>query len=266
MSELDLTLKQISQFKRANKKSKERLAKEWGTTIEKIVAKYYDIKNPSCLKKDKEEVVSTEEDTTTIPNIKIVNILDNSGSMRGDKFNNAHAGVVEEVKVLKKDLNTNYTYSLFVFDGADSELLIANEKIANVNIPPMGTYNGTPLYLTIVQLYKHIVDTQRKDEKVLVKIFTDGRDEHSARYYEEAIAAIKSMTSIGVTVTFVGTEEDVAFIVNKLGVDESNTLVHDNTGKGVLDAFDITMNATMSYSKKVANGEDVSRGFYINFK
>ena len=47
-----------------------------------------------------------------------------------------------------------------------------------------------------------------------------------------------------------------------LNIDKSNTLVHDNTGEGVKKAFDTTLKATRTYSKKVTKGEDVLTGFY----
>jgi len=101
---------------------------------------------------------------------------------------------------------------------------------------------------------------------VLVKIFTDGENNWKRSLEANAIEAIKTLQQQGITVTFVGTKEDVSRIQRTFGIDESNTLVHDNTGKGVQEAFEKTRGATQAYTKNVVAGNDVSRGFYKNIK
>lgn len=211
------------------------------------------------LTKDEKKVTANK------PTIHEVVILDNSGSMYGDKFNNAYQGVKDEVEMLKADNSVNYKYSLFNFDNSKPTLQINCQSIKLVGIKPMNTNNGTPLYDTIVAAYEHIKEKLVKDTKVLLKVITDGCDEHSKGGISIAKASITTLKSLGITTTFIGTKEDVAFIVKQLAIDVSNTLVHDNTSEGIKETFIKINAATKEYSKKIVAGEDVSTGFFMKF-
>jgi hypothetical protein len=254
---INLTSQEEERFRRSNKTYREQLSKKLGYTVEEI-ADFLGIKTKKPYGKGKKSNV--------IPIVHNVVILDNSGSMAGFKFVNAYTGVKNEIELLKNQTSVKYIYSLFNFDYTNATLCVDHQPIGLVELPRMSTNNGTPLYLTIVRAYEHIIKYHKKDINVLLKIFTDGRDEHSKGYLEDAIKSIQAMKDMGVTVTFVGTDEDVKFIINELKVDASNTLVHDNTSEGVKIAFDRSAQATMNYTTKVAAGEDVKVGFFLNFK
>jgi hypothetical protein len=90
-----------------------------------------------------------------------------------------------------------------------------------------------------------------------------GQENASRAFTKYQIASlINHVKTRGFTVTFVGTKNDVDNVVRQLSIDSTNTLVHDNTARGVQDAFFNTIGSTMTYASKVAKGEDVSRGFY----
>ena len=71
---------------------------------------------------------------------------------------------------------------------------------------------------------------------------------------------------MGWTVTFVGTEEDVAFVQANLSIADSNTLVHDNSARGVKLSFESYMDNQTNYTKNVSKGIDVTTGFFKNIK
>jgi len=198
----------------------------------------------------------SDEVSTPIKSTKLhkVVILDGSGSMQGDKYNNAELGVRQDYEACKKEFadylliefSNRYTSKLYDFTGA----LTFNPE-----------YGGTALYDTIIKVFdslSHIPD----DEKVLVQIFTDGEDLHSIHASHVAKARIDKFNAKGWTVTFVGTEKDVKLVQKKLGIDSTNTLVHDNTAKGVTRSFETFMEAQSTYTKNISKGVDVTSGFF----
>lgn len=263
--------KLLADFKKANNNRKESLAKKYGFNSAGEYLKELEIslfgEVPARTEITPEKPVK-EKKTKVKPTIHIVNLLDNSGSMKGKKFENAYAGVKEEIDVLKADKSANYIYSLFHFlYSGGYKLAIAGQQINDVTIPNLIAETGTPLYDTIIAIEEYIRKTICDfNIKILVKIFTDGRDMHSRKKNTHAAVAIQAMKDIGVTVTFVGTESDVEDMITDLKIDESNTLVHDNTGEGVKAAFDVSNSATLNYTKNVVAGKDVSKGFYKNIK
>ena len=251
--------RQLADLKKANKERKLKLAQRAG---------YYTVEEyRSSLEKtinNSENVII--ESVEIKPKIHNVIILDNSSSMRGSKFNNAYRGVKDEIEKLTKDSSVKYTQTFCYFGHLNfrtvPKISSFDVSIQEFKVPKIAADTGTPLYDSIVEVANRLQDIVNKDTKILVKIFTDGRDMHSRRRYQDAASAIKNLKKLGITVTFVGTKDDVDFITRKLNVDISNTLVHDNTGEGVKRAFSKTLDATMDYSSKVKRGEDVSKGFY----
>lgn len=201
------------------------------------------------------------------PVIHNVHILDSSGSMVGPKFDNANKGIQDEIEMLKQDDSTEYLQTFAYFKNSNPHIECKKVSIKDFIYPKeISTWNNTPLYRTIVKVLKEL--SINKDVKTLVKIFTDGEDYDASVYHQrytnkdQCKKAIKKAQEDGVTITFVGTKEDVRLIIKELGIDKSNTLVHDNTAEGVTEAFNKTIEATRNYSKKVVKGEDVKTGFY----
>lgn len=261
--------KQLADLLRSNKDRKLKLALRAGyTTVESYKKALEDAIGDS----PEENVESNAEDAMVAkkPIIHNVTILDNSGSMSGTKFNNAYAGIKNEIKKLKNINNVEYKISFAHFDYINGchQSIISNfdERIDNFEIPNIGANTGTPLYDTIILVAEKLLDNKNSDQKVLLQIFTDGADMHSMNSANKASLMIEALKEIGVTVTFIGTEYDVERIINKLKISESDTLSHDNTGQGVMNAFKTRSAATASYSAKVIKGEDVSTGFYKSFK
>jgi len=125
---------------------------------------------------------------------------------------------------------------------------------------------GTALYSTIYNTLTGILSNTPTEDKVLIQIFTDGQDTDSSEYRIRAKEVIEQCNSKGWTVTFVGTESDVAFVQRNLSIADSNTLVHDNTAKGIKMSFESYMDNQTTYSKNVSRGEDVTTGFFKDIK
>lgn len=253
-----LTEDQVAKFKRANNVRKKYLAAKWGMDVSSIRGEYYNSKV------HKQPIVSK----TTLPIIHDVTILDNSISMEGSKFNTALAAINKEIRKLKQSKDAVYFKTVSCFENRqaywrtgscilEKELPIA--KISNLNI--RANVWATPLYDTIVDTLEFLKKST-KGTNILVKIFTDGRDNDSESNAAVTCNLIKECEALGMTITFVGTNADVAYTVDRLGIEESNTLVHDNTSKGIETAFKTTAAASVAYVAKVAKGETVKTGFY----
>lgn len=249
--------KQLSDLKRSNKERKLKIAMKYGYETAEAYKAALEEQISSA---PKEEPVQKEE----IPTIHNIHILDNSGSMNGDKFNNAKKGIKAEIDELKKSNIAIFKQTFAHFKGWDSTPSISDFYVDIDNF----TFNdslsancATPLYSTIVETLSK-VDLSLSD-KVLVKIFTDGKDNRSDDSdLRKAKELVELFNQNGNTVTFVGTKYDVEYIKRELSISDSNTLVHDNTARGVAEAFKETINATVSYTKAVSRGEDVTEGFY----
>lgn len=205
-----------------------------------------------------------------------VHLLDRSSSMSGEKYTSAVAGINEEITLLKKDANVNYTQTIIEFDfknigwSYESGLRLVEHyfltPIQNVTaFTGAGANGGTPLYEAVGKILETLLKRVPAGDKVLVKIFTDGEELHSKGLYANPNvlnSLIKEVEGKGYTVTFVGTERDTDSIVRKVGITRSNTLTHNNTASDIKRAFMVTAQATMSYSKAVADGLDVKENFY----
>ncbi len=202
-----------------------------------------------------------------IPDVHNVNILDGSGSMNGSKYDNACEGIKLDFETCKNEGFKSFTFVEF---NNDSPIEITThcfmEPFNNVELKFNGASGGTPLYYTVYTTLERLLKEVPKTDKVLVKIFTDGQDTMFGRGQKskpkELRPLIATCESRGFTITFIGTKKDTDFIVNNLGLDISNTLVHDNTGEGVKTSFQTQAFATTQYRKSLEEGEDVSRGFY----
>lgn len=201
--------------------------------------------------------------------IHTVHLLDSSASMRGGKFDSAFKGVRDDIFNLQENNSVDNYHSLYYFNGGPHKA-VHRCKADISNMPSkIRTDNNTPLYATIKMIADDVLNGPfLKYDVTIIKIFTDGMDYCYGVHDIGPIAArvaIAKLEAAGVTVTFVATKYDMEDIINILDLDESNTLIHDNTAKGIAKAMETTTKATKSYTKKVIAGEDVSKGFYKGF-
>ncbi len=181
-------------------------------------------------------------------------ILDRSGSMKGEKYYAAVEGIKMDYETCKREGFKSYTFAQFD-DTYDCKTYDFTKEL--MFLLPEG---WTALYDAI---YNTLTDTIIPEgDKVLVKIFTDGEENHSRRSAKEVQQLIKNCEAKGYTITFVGTKHDVRVIQQTLSIDASNTAIHDNTGAGVQKVFRSSAQATSEYTKSISRGEDVTKGFF----
>lgn len=202
------------------------------------------------------------EDNVPVKNVKMhkVVILDCSGSMQGAKYDAAEAGVKLDYEGCKNEFTD---YLLVEFSNSH------RSNLYNFTTPLKfsPSYGGTALYDTIEVVFKHLLETTPKEDKVLIQVFTDGMDMHSKSGSKlRARSLVEEFNSKGWTVTFVGTQYDVEYIQSNLSIDATNTLTHDNTASGVANSFEVYRGATSNYTKSVKRGESVVKGFFKSIK
>lgn len=239
-----------------------------------------------------------------------IHILDASGSMGyghplSSKYTNALGGINEEFNVLKGDISgVNYTQTIVEFDSGNGMNGIApgfehktaiGKLVATFSgscrqtthyfmtplaacspISGRGAFGGTPLYQTVGEVIEKILAAKQPEDKVILKIFTDGEENSSTGKYARTIAtrtnplmhgvtdcpALKSLIDAvqensNFTVTFIGTQGDVSHAINNLGMMSTNTLIHDNTASGVRASYNKMSLATTAYSSAATSGASV---------
>ena len=204
----------------------------------------------------------SEEVSVPTKNTKIhkVVILVSSGSMQGDKYDSARKGIELDYQACKKDGFIDYRLVEFSIQVRSN----LYEFTRNLEFKPQ--FWGTALYSTIYSTLNGILSNIPTEDKVLIQIFTDGQDTDSSEYRVKAKEVIEQCNSKGWTVTFVGTEHDVAFVQRNLSIADSNTLVHDNSARGIKMSFESYMDNQTTYSKNVSKGIDVTTGFFKDIK
>lgn len=196
----------------------------------------------------------------TFVGVDEVILLDGSASMGGLKYQNARNAILEEIK-----LCSQLGYTITVVEMIEHNKTITHcfkSDPSTVNIKFYGAIGGnTPLYDTVVSVFTNLVDTRDSSRKYLIKVWTDGQNNTGFKTSYDAEKAIKSIENYGNTVTFICTDFDKES-VRRMGVDESNIITYNNTGGDLQKKLEITQLKTIDYSKRIAAGEDVTKGFY----
>jgi hypothetical protein len=238
--------KLLRDFKKASKDRKEKLAIKFGFKTSSDYLAYLE-----GLYEEGKEISKTP---VVIHN---VTLLDATGSMRGSKYNNSKKGILKELSefVSTEDYAVNHR----VFEFIDSKKGIKEYK--------EGFFYGaaghdTPLWWATMQIIDKFKDIP-KEEKILIKVYTDGANNAMNFHRENCSNLIKKVQSENFTVTFVGTKRDLNDIVRALDLDSTNTLEISDDGEGFEKAFELALEATARYASKAAKGEDVSTGFYL---
>ena len=214
--------------------------------------------------KSKDAKSSKKSKKTKVTTIHNVHILDRSTSMMGKPLRNALKGINKELEELKAVKNVNYSQTFVHFGSTykTEHLLVPLNKIKKCDARCAG---ATALYQTVGETLERLEKKVPKGDKVLVKIFTDGWENvSSGKYRKPGVLAkyISKLEEKGYTITFVGAKDGVEFMAKEMGINHTNILGHDNTAKGIADAYVETRSATKTYSASVSRGEDVTHGFY----
>jgi len=256
----------LKSYKRANHAARQKMAIKYGF---KTTAEFEDYLNmeekaPKVeLSKKPGKKKNQPEQKLTVHN---VHILDASGSMSGPKIKSAIEGINFEMEELKKDDVTEVTQTIVHFSWAtDIETYCWKIPIAKANKFHCGSRGATALLQTVGETLTKLLSEVKDNEKVLVKIFTDGCENNSSgEFRNPKVVAdlIKKCETKGFTITFIGTEEDVKQAIDLLSIDKSNTLAHDNTKKGVKMSYEAMVGSTVSYRTAASRGKDVTHNFF----
>lgn len=214
------------------------------------------------------------------PTIHNVNLLDRSYSMKGGKYENAIAGINEEQGILKVDNTVNYLQTIIEFDSEPNfrsnaatyiEPVIAQPINTCTPINGVGARGNTPLYEAIGYTIRKLLTLKKLEDRVLLKIFTDGEENNSRGEFDPHHEGAKKLYNLiqdvqdnhKFTVTFMGTRQDTETVIRKLGIERGNTLVHDNTSRGVKMSYARAAGQTMDFAEEVATtGVDTVSNFY----
>lgn len=254
----------LNDFKKSNKQRRVKIVQNAGFTTE---AQYLaSLTSGKLFAPTGKKNASSKKKQGPIPTIHNVHILDASGSMAGPKLRNAIAGINGEITELQRDTTANYTQTIvdfsYPYDIVTHMYKVPIASCKTFNTRDRGT---TALNQAVGETLQRLLADNKNDEKVLVKIFTDGGENNSTGTFKDPknlSELIKECEGKGFTVTFVGTENDVKIVVRDLGIFASNTLTHDNTARGVQASYTASAGATMSYAKKVLRKESVTENFF----
>lgn len=241
----------LSKLRKANKQRKLALALQNGfDTVEAFQVHLEKNLEPMPIKKVE------SKGKVTIYNITL---LDATGSMHGGKFFNSKKGISKELETLQSTEEYTIKHRLFVMFDSSNMLT----EYTNVEEFPPAKGRNTPLWGSIIKLLD-ILDplADKKNTKVLIKIYTDGDNNTLHNLITSCARRIKQLQKKNFTITFVGTVYDMNHIIHALQLDESNTLAVENTEDGYEHAFKMSYQGTERFVVNTVSGEDVSTGFY----
>ena len=160
-------------------------------------------------------------------------ILDKSGSMSSVREATI-SGFNEYVGTLKKDKKSQYEFSFTLFDTD----IIASEAIPVSKVADLtpGLYNpsgNTALYDAVCSTIKDV--KEKKGQKVITIIMTDGEENSSKEYTEVQMKAlIDERTKKGNwTFVYLGANQDSYAKAQKYGISSMNASNFNSTSAGV---------------------------------
>lgn len=209
---------------------------------------------------------SLQEVNIEKPIVYVFDVIDCSGSMSGEKLKSAIKGINDGVVEMKKETKVRYRYTLCDFSDRNDIHFTEVADIENVNPVKFNERGMTALNDAIVLSIEKALRYRYEDEKILINIYTDGCENNSKRSNDEVKELISKVKKEGVTVTFIGTEDDTKNVINVLNINASNTVSYDGSAEGLAMTFMATQSARSIYAENVALGKDVSKGFYKEIK
>lgn len=188
-------------------------------------------------------------------------ILDKSGSMESIKSSTV-SGFNEYLGTLKKDGN-KYSFSLTLFD-TNVERVVTNEPISKVDELSSATYNPdgmTALYDAVCQTIKCI--KEKKDQKVINIIMTDGQENSSREYTEKEMKSLieEKEKQGNWTFVYLGANQDSYAVAQKYGIAQGNTVNFTASNAGMRSAMGAV---SMSTSNFASDSSDNTTSFFAS--
>jgi hypothetical protein len=228
--------------------------------------------------------IASPSQSETIHNVQIV---DASGSMSGSKYKSAIEALNAENEELKQNKEVKYTSTIIEFDSSggwsrnnrkgalswpdrtDGVNMMVHSWLSPINmigyVNGCGASGGTPLLEATTRIIERLIKDTPKNDAVVVTIFTDGGETDWPRDYtpERLRKAIEDAKECNITVNFMGTENEMSFMQDRIGLSKGNTLVHNNTSLGIKAAYRSRSVSMQTYSKSVSEGgEKVVANFF----
>jgi uncharacterized protein YegL len=206
---------------------------------------------------------TSESGKTTVVHL----LLDTSGSM-GSVQDATIDGYNEYINSLKED-GGKFKVSLTLFDSDYNNKIRLEKRYDSINVDDVPELNretyqpsgGTPLHDAFCMTLKDIKD--RKDEKYLFVVLTDGMENTSKEYKAKDMKNLKNKLEAKDNWTFVylGANQDAFATAKQYDFSSSNVSNFNSTAKGTGMAFRTLSVATRSYSASPTMNTSV---FYTN--
>lgn len=175
-------------------------------------------------------------------------VLDSTGSMQSIKDLTISA-FNEYLKTLQNDKDADYSFFLFTFNSAVSELVydaVPVKKAAELNADTYMCQATTPLYDAIARSINHL----GKKKKVVFVVQTDGLENASREYtMRQVFDMITEKTGKGWQFLFLGADQDAWVASEKIGIMRGQTMSY--SGMDPLhqrEVFRQTSSVTQAYA------------------
>lgn len=191
--------------------------------------------------------------TSTIVNF----ILDKSGSMSSVREATI-SGFNEYIGTLKKDAKADYEFTLTLFDTKITRPFIG-ENIKAVDELTATEYNpdgNTALYDAVCSTIRGV--KEKKGQKVITIIMTDGQENASKEYTEKDMKALITEREAQGNWKFVylGANQDSYAVAQKYGISHGAISNFNATKRGIGASMATMATATVNYAQVVDNTAD----------
>lgn len=204
------------------------------------------------------------------PKTYVAIILDRSSSMWTMKME-AIDGFNEQLRSIKEMEDKNdIRLSLITFSSNVDDAYIWNKRPKDIEELSEDTYkpNGmTALNDAIGQTVEKLKKVEDKDDEntsFLIVIVSDGHENNSKEYKQDAIKElIEGVQKTNKwTFTFLGTNQDMVTTAEQYSIPIANTLYYNNTGKGMAAGYHTHNIGTSSYFNARSKGKTSVDDFY----
>lgn len=186
--------------------------------------------------------------------VNIICILDMSGSM-GSIIESARNGFNNFLNDQKSDGKKKKMTLLFFDDNFYMPYENINiKKVKEVTRETYFANGGTALYDAIGFSIDNFIDNlatlplEKRPEKTLFVILTDGEENQSSVYHRELIKSMvtEMREEYNAEFIYLGANQDACFTASSLGISSSNAYNYAATSSGIENAY-VTMSSAVSY-------------------
>lgn len=195
-------------------------------------------------------------------------VIDESGSM-ASCANETISGINEQIQELKKEKDVKTFATLVTFSGTIKDRLVNQpvDKLDELDSSSYAPNGSTALYDAVAHalLREENHKYETKDVSRLLIIVTDGEENSSKEFsiYNGGAAKISEMIKRvqkeGWTVTYLGANQDLTQVHEKLGINLSNIASYQSDSVGTQAAFTTMTKGLTGYmsKRKMASSPDM---------